>query len=243
MSVTTVKSTFSLTNGQLQCLVLQWLGLLLSAGIYMALVLILEINLLTLANPLRAVVQALGFIVLPVAWWTIFMNPKSKRHAFLLLIGTPKGRSPRHLIRSVVEGLIIYVGFMLPLFYLGRMWNPLLFTWFDLNQNPRIMLYLVSAIVSVTSVELITKGYLMTVSIENGLPKGIVATCSMVAWCVGHVVEFMWLSAYVPAWYAIFLLLLGGILSIISVFNTENIVGVIVGHIMINVVIVVIMSL
>ncbi len=243
MALYRYKERFVLMNASIKFLFLQWLGLAVSAGVYLFLVLTFEINLLSLANPLRTVVQAIGFIIIPILWWVLVLNPNNKRESLLLLLGTKKGRSLRYILRSLLEGMLIYVVLMFPLFYLGRQWNPLLFSWFDANQNPRIIVYIVGAAVSVTSVELITKGYLMTTSLEKNIPKTIIFSSSLIAWIFGHVVEFLWLSVYVPAWYAIFLLLLAGLLSITSVFNTENIIGVTIGHIMINVLIFIVMNI
>ncbi len=243
MSLFFYKGKLALENGHLRYMFLQWLGLVISAVIYMLLVYINHINLLRLVNPLRTVVQATGFILLPILWHVFVLNPKNKLKSLLLLIGTKRGRTKNYILRSLLEGLGIYVIVMLPLFYLGRLWwNSELFTWFDFRQNPRILIYVIGAFVSVSSVELVTKGYLMTSSLEKNLPKPIIFFNAMLAWILGHIVEYLWLSVYVPPWYAIFVLLLAGLLSVMSVFNTENIIGVTVGHIAINVIIIVIMS-
>ncbi len=243
MDVVVVSDKFRINLNDLRFLFQLWMGLAFSSVVYLFLMFFYRINLLTLANPLRSVIQAIGFIFLPMFWWLFILNPNDRWNALRRLFGTEIGMSSRFIVRSLLEGLFIYVFVLFPFFYIGRLWDSRLFSWFNVDENPAVFIYVVGAVISVTSVEFITKGYLMITSIERGISRPLIFASSMCAWLIGHVVEYLWLSVYVPSWYAIILLITAGILSIRSVFNTENILGVWLGHILINFVILLLMNL
>jgi hypothetical protein len=60
---------------------------------------------------------------------------------------------------------------------------------------------------------------------------------------LGHIVEFYVLTRYVPAIYALIVLIQSGIFSIIAVIRSENIFGVWCGHVMLNVLLVIVLNM
>ena len=56
-----------------------------------------------------------------------------------------------------------------------------------------------------------------------------------IAWLGGHVQEFLWLQDYLGVVNALFFIIISGVLTGLTVLKTENIFGVAVGHVLLNV--------
>jgi len=90
--------------------------------------------------------------------------------------------------------------------------------------------------------ELITKGYIM-MSLIGKYNRKIIFSLAMIAWLLGHIVEFIWLIVYIDPLYAIFILVSSGIISTITVLRYENLFGMWSGHLNLNVALIIFVNL
>jgi len=58
---------------------------------------------------------------------------------------------------------------------------------------------------------------------------------SILVWIIGHITEFLWLQDFLGPANAVFYLLISGVLTAYTVWHTENIFGVTIGHIIFGV--------
>lgn len=219
------------------------IGLIISTMVYVLLNYLFTINVTTLSDPKRSLVQAISYILIPLIWYVFVIHREPFNASLRDFFATKNGSSKRNLFRGFVEGNLVYLLISLPLFLLAVVLYPETFWWFRQNRNPEFLIWLGYAIISVTSVEFVTKSYIMIPLLNRNKNKLIIFSLALLTWCLGHIIEFIWLSSYVPNYYAIIIVLEAGIFSIYVVLRSENIYGVWSGHILLNVFIVVFLNL
>lgn len=209
---------------------------LMGAIIYIGLTNLFKANLLDIWDYRRVFIQFVSFFLVPVAFLLI-----SGRHSKLFLVGR-EGFSRKLLLASLVEGLLIYTIVIFPLFLYGIIFiDSNLFSWYIVTSwNGPVLevggaLLLVVAI-NVGIVEFFTKSFVQIQILETGkYSRGTAFFFAMVAWCLGHIVEFTWLKQYVGEIYAAFLLLFAGLFSTASVDRQRTVLGVAIGHVVLNI--------
>ena len=219
------------------------LGLIVSTVIYLVLNIYFQITVTSISDPRRSIIQAISYILIPVAWYIFVIHGQSYSNSLLDFSTTKKGRKKRNLLKGFIEGNLIYLLISLPLWVYCTVLNTSALWWFRKSKNPDYIIWLVYAIISVTSVELTTKGYVMIPLLERGDNKLTIFVITLTVWCLGHIVEFIWLSSYVSNVYTISILVQAGVFSIYAVLRSENIYGVWSGHIMLNVCLILILNI
>ncbi|MHA2105648.1 MAG: hypothetical protein ACW981_19650 [Candidatus Hodarchaeales archaeon] len=101
---------------------------------------------------------------------------------------------------------------------------------------------MLGVLVSVTSMELITKGYIM-MSLIGKYSNRIVFSLAMIAWLIGHIVEFIWLIVYIDPLFAIFILVTSGLVATFTVLRYENVFGMWSGHLNLNLALIIFVNL
>jgi hypothetical protein len=208
-------------------------GFVLSAMIHSFLITFWRVNMFSL-DPLRSLAQAISYIIVPMIWFYFVVDRSEQGRSFKHYFGTSKGFSKENLIKSLVEGNIIY---LVIAFLLVYFWMFYAYTNWD---KP---VHIVGAIISVTSVELITKGYTLITLLRTDVNKPTAFSFTMVVWVIGHYIEFLWLSRYISGLQAAFIILLTGIMSTLTVLRYENVFGVWIGHVNLNILIFLLVNL
>ena len=217
-------------------------GLILSSAIYLLINIGFAIQVTSLSDPIRSLVQGFTFIFIPFVWIVFIVNPLPIKASIKSFFGTEVGYSKRNLIVGFIEGNLLFIVIFAPLFLLGRINNTALFSWFEFSKNPNIMIFLIGTFISVTSVEFTTKGYVMLSQISMKADYNKIFFLGMVAWTLGHIVEFLWLRVYVNDLNAAFLLIFAGIVSTYAVLRSHNFFGIWIGHLNLNVVIIIVVN-
>lgn len=221
----------------------QFLGLVLATIIYFILNFVYKVNVTSIDNPIRSVIQGISYILIPLIWYIFIIHEDTKLNSITNFLSTKKGRTKKYQLIGFIEGNVFYVLISLPLFLYGTIINKNLFRWFNSTINPDYLLFLVYAIISVTSVEFVSKSYVMIPLLERNLNKKLIYSLALIVWTLGHIVEYIWLVTYIPSLYTIFILIQAGIFSIFAVLRSENVYGVWSGHILLNVFIIVYLNI
>ncbi|MHA1738216.1 MAG: hypothetical protein ACTSXA_07070 [Candidatus Heimdallarchaeota archaeon] len=193
------------------------------------------------------------FFVLPVLYLIIFRIITKKKTR--LFISTKKGLEPKNIISGLMQGFAMHAGLFFPWvalvqIYLIEKVDTLSF--FLLTPNPDDYFFMIVFIaLSVTRTEYYTKAFVQIqfseavgsislfrgkLKISGGKKLGLVA--SILVWIIGHITEFLWLQDFLGPANAVFYLLISGVLTAYTVWHTENIFGVTIGHILLNILLV-----
>lgn len=219
------------------------IGLIISTLVYIPLNIIFNIEVTSLSDPKRSIIQAISYILIPLVWYVFVIHQEPFSNSLRDFFATKIGSNKANLFKGFLEGNLAYLIISFPLFLFTLILNPETFWWFNQNKNPNYLIWLGYALISVTSVEFITKGYIMIPLLSRNKSKLIIFSLALLAWCLGHIIEFIWLNSYVPYYYAVIVLLQAGIFSIYVVLRSENIYGVWSGHILLNVFILLFLNL
>jgi hypothetical protein len=169
-----------------------------------------------------------------------------------LFITTKKGLAPKNIIASILQGFAMHAGLFFPWvalvqIYLADKVDTLSF--FPITPNPDDYFFMIFFIaLSVTRTEYYTKAFVQiqlseavgSISLFRGKlvisgGKKLGLTASIIIWILGHITEFFWLQDFLGPANAIFYLVIAGVLTAYTVWHTENIFGVTLGHILLNI--------
>lgn len=191
------------------------------------------------------------FVIIPIIYMTI-INIKTGK-AQHLFIATKKGVTPRKVISSLIQGLVMHAGIFFPWILLSQMFmdNVNQIKYFLIGPGEWATLLAFFAI-NVIVFEFYSKSFIQiqfmeakgslklfkgAIEIKSGKWLGFVL--QNIAWLGGHVQEFFWLQDYIGVVNSAFFIIVSGVLTGITVMETENIFGVTVGHVLLNILIVV----
>jgi hypothetical protein len=175
------------------------------------------------------------------------------RRAKYFFFTTRKGLEPKKVLGSLLQGCVMHAGLFFPWVALAQIYladkvNTLRYflpqseDWFYLlffiALNVIMFEYYSKAFVQIQFSEAegsisLFKGKIV---ISGGKKLGLVLTNLL--WVFGHIPEFLWLQYDIGPVNAVFFILIAGALTSYTVWHTENIFGVTIGHILLNVLIV-----
>lgn len=223
-------------------LVLLFFGLIFCSVLWIFLNIYFNIAVTSIVDPLRSIIQAVTFIFIPLLWFILVNGKQNYRKTFKSFFGTKEGLKKRNIVLGIIEGNLLYATTFFLLFAIGITQNPRLFSWFLFDDNPEFWNYMLGVVVSVTSVELITKGYVMMPLIGKYNNK-FIFSLAMLAWLIGHIVEYFWLIAYIDPLFAVFIIVSSGVVATVTVLRYENLFGMWSGHLNLNVILIIFVNL
>ncbi len=199
----------------------------------------------------HVVLSVVCFVIVPVIYLVIFQLKTGKAKYFFL--ATEKGMAPKKIISSLVQGCVMHAGLFYPWILLSQkyMTNVNNIRYFLFEPGEWIALISFFAI-NVIVFEFYSKAFIQiqfsqakgslklfkgALEIKSGKILGFIL--QNIAWLGGHIQEFFWLQDYIGTVNSIFFIIVSGVLTGLTVMETENILGVSVGHVLLNVLIVV----
>lgn len=195
----------------------------------------------------HVVLSLIAFVGVPIVYLSIFQWKTKKAKYFF--ITTQKGLQPKKIISSLAQGIAMHAGLFFPWVVLAQKYvegvNHLHYflvtpmDWFYqilfFALNVLMFEYYSKAFIQLQFTE--AKGSLRlfngAIEIKSGKWLGFVL--QNIAWLGGHVQEFLWLQDFIGVVGAIFFILVSGILTGLTVLESENILGVSLGHVLLNV--------
>lgn len=199
----------------------------------------------------HVVLTLICFVIVPIIYLTIFQIKTGKAKYFFM--ATKKGMSSKKIISSLVQGCVMHAGLFYPWILLSQkyMTNVHRLSYFLIKPGEWIALISFFAI-NVLVFEFYSKAFIQiqfsqakgslklfngALEIKSGKMLGFIL--QNIAWLGGHIQEFFWLRDYIGVVNSIFFIIVSGVLTGITVMETENIFGVSVGHVLLNVLIIV----
>ena len=191
------------------------------------------------------------FVLVPIIYMLIIRIKTGKARYFFL--ATKKGLTPKKIISSLIQGCLMHAGLFFPWILLSQMFmdDVIKLKYFLIGPGEWVALLSFFAI-NVIVFEFYSKAFIQiqfmeakgslklfrgALEIKSGKWLGFIL--QNIAWLGGHVQEFFWLQEYIGVVNSIFFIVVSGILTGITVMETENIFGVAVGHVLLNILIVV----
>lgn len=187
------------------------------------------------------------FVMLPTIYLTIYQIKTRKARYFFT--STQKGLSTRKIISSLIQGLAMHAGIFFPWVLLTQKFSTSVDSLsYYLPTTKDWVLQLVFFTLNVLMFEFYSKAFIQIqfteakgelllfngkLKIKGGKWLGFIL--QNLVWLGGHVQEFFWLKDYLGPINAIFFILVSGILTGLTVLETENFFGVVVGHVLLNV--------
>jgi hypothetical protein len=195
------------------------------------------------------------FVVMPIGYLIGYGMLTKKKHR--LFLTTKKGMKGKKIISSLMQGILMHAGLFYPWVVLTQKFCPTvekLCYWF--NDPGEGAIYLVIVAVNVIMFEYYSKAFVQLqfmegtgkiellggkITLQGGKKMGL--GLQIAAWLIGHIQELLWLQKYLGWGNAAAFIIVSGVLTGITVMETENILGVTVGHILLNVLLVVTFSI
>lgn len=199
----------------------------------------------------HAVLTFCCFAVLPLLYTAIFQLVT--RRAKYLFLGTKKGLTPKKVISSLVQGVAMHAGIFYPWVVLAQKYVPdvrslrLMYMFgFDTPLDWFINMSFIA--INVMMFEIYSKAFIQLqfaeakgsirlfndrIVIRGGKRLGFIL--QFLVWMGGHWLEMTWLPDYMGFTNALFFIIMSGLLTGYTVYKTENIFGVTLGHILLNV--------
>ncbi len=191
------------------------------------------------------------FVVVPIIYLTVFQIKTGKAKYFFL--ATKKGMSTKKVISSLIQGCVMHAGLFYPWILLSQKYltNVNQISYFLFGPGEWVTLIAFFAI-NVLVFEFYSKAFIQiqfsqakgslklfkgALEIKSGKILGFIL--QNIAWLGGHIQEFFWLQNYIGVGNSIIFIIVSGVLTGITVMETENIFGVSVGHVLLNVLIIV----
>jgi len=193
------------------------------------------------------------FTVLPVLYLVINQLVRMRKIQ-TFFIGTPSGLSKKNILKSLLQGLGMHAGIFYPWITLANK-NvsgviSLNFWYFHLSSPAAWFRELLFISLNIIMFEYYSKAFVQLQfmrakgSLIFGKGKyylhignGGAFLLQFAVWMGGHWLEFTWLPDIIGPANAIAFITISGLLTGVTVYDTENILGVTVGHILLNVLI------
>ncbi|NHJ03327.1 MAG: hypothetical protein EAX90_00730 [Candidatus Heimdallarchaeota archaeon] len=195
----------------------------------------------------HVILSLICFVMLPMIYLVIFQIKTKKTKYFFT--STKKGLKPKKIINSLIQGIAMHAGIFYPWILITQKYStnvaPLEYYLSSANDWA---LQLIFFALNVIMFEFYSKAFIQiqfseakgaielfnsSFKIQGGKWLGFVL--QNLVWIGGHVQEFFWLKDYLGTINAVFFIIVSGILTGLTVLETENIFGVTIGHILLNV--------
>ncbi len=198
----------------------------------------------------HVVLMFVCFAVVPIIYLAIFQIKTGKAKYFFL--ATKKGMSSKKIISSLIQGCVMHAGLFYPWILLSQKYmtnvNPIRYFLFGPGEWIALMSFFA---LNVIVFEFYSKAFIQiqfsqakgslklfngALEIKSGKMLGFIL--QNIAWLGGHIQEFFWLRDYIGVANSIFFIIVSGVLTGLTVMETENIFGVSFGHVLLNVLII-----
>ncbi len=195
----------------------------------------------------HALLTFICFIIVPCSYLLIFQLKTGKAKYFF--VATKKGLTPQKIGGSLLQGLIMHAGLFYPWVLLSQKYMPgVAELYYFLPDRINWFWQLFFVALNVMMFEFYSKAFIQLqfseaqgslnlfnnrIVIKGGKSLGFIL--QFLIWMGGHGQEFTWLPNFIGLANSIFFILVSGILTGITVYRTENIFGVTLGHILLNV--------
>ncbi|MFX1513130.1 MAG: hypothetical protein ACFFCQ_11130 [Promethearchaeota archaeon] len=175
----------------------------------------------------HVLVNTFFYLIIPL----LFLSTTRSSYYFT----TEEGLKRRNLAVSFGWGCGIHLFIFFPWFgyFVFEGLKPGFISWY-VSPLHGLPLYMLTVVINVTTVEYFTKAFCQ-LQIEEAFNKKIAFIAQFFYWLAGHIIEYLWLVEYTGIFHAVGLIVVSGLLTGLLVSETENIYGVTVGHILLNV--------
>ncbi|MCK5046540.1 MAG: hypothetical protein KAS22_08165 [Candidatus Heimdallarchaeota archaeon] len=195
----------------------------------------------------HALLSIICFAIIPCIYLVFFRLKTGK--GFLFFMSTKNGLRPKNIISSLLQGLAMHAGIFFPWVVLSQKYkdnvSPLYyllgnsqewFWWiFFVSLNVIMFEFYSKAFIQIQFSEIQNEFTILgrKITLKDGRFLGFML--QFVVWMFGHIQELRWLPTYIGPINAVFFIIVSGVLTGWTVYKTENIFGVTLGHIMLNV--------
>jgi len=198
----------------------------------------------------HALLTFICFAIVPLIYLIIFQIKTGR--AKYLFFGTKKGFSRRNIFDSFFQGIVMHWGIFFTWVLIAQKTVPGVFTLVYFLSTPKDWFWQILFVtLNVSMFEFYSKAFIQIqlaeatkttkpiklfkgkMTLERGKSIGFIV--QFIVWMGGHWLEFTWLPNYMGLWNAIFFIVVSGLITGYTVYKTENILGVTIGHVMLNV--------
>ncbi|NHJ32624.1 MAG: hypothetical protein FK732_07165 [Asgard group archaeon] len=195
----------------------------------------------------HALLSFICFAIIPCIYLVFFQIKTGK--GFFFFMTTRKGLKPRNIISSLIQGLAMHAGIFFPWVVLSQKYIENVYPLFYFLSNAQEWFWWIFFIsLNVIMFEFYSKAFIQIqfseiqneftilgrrITLKDGKFLGFMLQFAV--WMFGHIQELMWLPTYIGQVNAVFFIIVSGVLTGWTVYRTENIFGVTLGHIMLNV--------
>ncbi|MEA2071057.1 MAG: hypothetical protein U9O98_07175 [Asgard group archaeon] len=186
------------------------------------------------------------FLLLPLLYLTFFYIKTGNFGCYFL--ATKKGLTTPKIISSLAQGIAMHAGIFYPWILLSQKYlsdvTPLNYYLPDAQAwvihllfyalNVLMFEYYSKAFVQLQFTEATSQVSLYKGKIQIKGGKWLGFILQNLVWLAGHIQEYFWLDDYIGSINAVFFILVSGILTGLTVLETENIFGVAIGHVLLN---------
>ncbi|MHA1170689.1 MAG: CPBP family glutamic-type intramembrane protease [Candidatus Heimdallarchaeota archaeon] len=195
----------------------------------------------------HALLSFICFAIIPCIYLAIFRIKTGK--GFLFFMATKNGLRPKNIISSLLQGLAMHAGIFFPWVVLSQKYIDNVYPlYYFLGNSQEWFWWIFFVSLNVIMFEFYSKAFVQIqfseiqneftilgrkITLKDGRFLGFML--QFVVWMFGHIQELRWLPTYIGPINAVFFIIVSGVLTGWTVYKTENIFGVTLGHIMLNV--------
>jgi len=195
----------------------------------------------------HALLSFICFAIIPCIYLAFFRIKTGK--GFLFFMATKNGLRPKNIISSLLQGLAMHAGIFFPWVVLSQKYIDNVYPlYYFLGNSQEWFWWIFFVSLNVIMFEFYSKAFVQIqfseiqneftilgrkITLKDGRFLGFML--QFVVWMFGHIQELRWLPTYIGPINAVFFIIVSGVLTGWTVYKTENIFGVTLGHIMLNV--------
>ncbi len=195
----------------------------------------------------HAVISFISFALVPIIYLMIFHRITGQAKYFFL--GTKAGFTRKKIISSIVQGILMHAGIFYPWVVISQKFNPSVqqlayyittptdWFWqiFFVMLNVIMFEYYSKSFIQLQFAEAKGSFTVFKKKIIFQKEKMLGFCLQYFVWIGGHWLEMSWLPDYLGLKNAMFFIIVSGFLTGYTVYKTENIIGVTLGHVLLNV--------
>ncbi|MBN1330511.1 MAG: hypothetical protein JXA54_13640 [Candidatus Heimdallarchaeota archaeon] len=195
----------------------------------------------------HALISFISFAVVPIVYLIVFQ--KITGRARYLFFGTKAGFSKKKIISSILQGILMHAGIFYPWVVLSQKYvpgvqhliyfipSPIDWFWqiFFVTLNVIMFEYYSKSFIQIQFTEAKGSFTILRKRIEFQKGKMLGFCLQYFVWIGGHWLEMSWLPDYLGIKNAMVFIIVSGFLTGYTVYKTENIIGVMLGHVLLNV--------
>ncbi|HUT80853.1 MAG TPA: hypothetical protein VMZ29_06600 [Candidatus Bathyarchaeia archaeon] len=195
----------------------------------------------------HALISFISFAVVPLVYLVVFQKITGRARYYFL--GTKTGFTKKKVISSILQGILMHAGIFFPWVVISQKYipgvqhliyfiaNPTDWFWqiFFVTLNVIMFEYYSKSFIQIQLAEAKGSFTILKKKIEFQKEKMLGFCLQYIVWIGGHWLEMSWLPDYLGIKNAMFFIIVSGLLTGYTVYKTENIIGVTLGHVLLNV--------